>query len=115
MDDNKFRNLNFSLLGKSSELNGDFSFQGETYINCRVEGKITMQDEGKITIERGASVKADIYCHDIEVFGDFEGSINAFGTLTARSSAFISGKVKAKKISIFPGAEINMEGHTEET
>lgn len=114
MDDQKFKNLNFSLLGKQSELNGDFSFQGDTYINCKVEGKISMLDEGKIIIERGASVKADIYCHDIEVFGDFEGSINAHGTLTARSSAQISGLIKAQKISIFPGAAINMEGHTED-
>ena len=113
MDDNRFRNLNFSLLGKQSHLNGDFSFQGDTFINCQVEGKISMQDNGKITIERGAVVKADIFCHDIEVFGQFEGTINANGTLTARSSAVISGLVNAKQISIFPGADINMEGHTE--
>lgn len=114
MDDKRFKDLNFSLLGKNSHLNGEFSFQGDTYLNCKVEGKITMKDTGKVTIERGAEVNADIYCHDIEVFGEFAGSINASGTLTARSSAKISGLIKANSISIFPGAEINMEGHTEE-
>ena len=112
MIEKDFKELNFSVLGRNSSLEGDLKFQGDTLLNCFVKGTITMEDQSKITLERGAKVEGNIYCNDIEIFGSFSGSINASGTLSVRSSAVISGKIMAKKLSIFPGAQINMEGST---
>lgn len=109
-----FKDLNFSLLGCNSTFKGDFTFKGDTYLNCRVEGNINLEGTGKLIIERNAVVEADIFCNDIDIFGDFKGTITANGTLTAKSSATISGKISANKISILPGASINMEGNTQE-
>lgn len=112
MIENDFKKLNFSVLGKSSSLEGDFNFHGDTLLGCKIKGTISMLDKSKITLERGSEVEGSIYCHDIEVFGSFSGSINASGTLSIRSSAIVSGKISADKLSIFPGAQINIEGDT---
>ncbi len=112
MNEKDFKQLNFSVLGKGSQLEGDLKFQGDTILNCRTKGSITMLDESKLVLERGSIVEGEVYCHDVEIFGSFYGTLNAAGTLCIRSSAVISGKINAKKMSIYPGASINMEGHT---
>lgn len=107
-----FKKLHFSLLGKNSELEGDFKFSGDILINCHVKGNMTVTDGGKITLERNAVFEGNLFCHNVEVFGEIKGSVDASGTMVIRSSASVSGTIHAKNISIFPGAQINMEGHT---
>ena len=114
MEVSDFKTLNFSVLGQDSTLSGDFKFRGDILLGSKLSGSLTMLDEGKVIIERNSIVDAEISCHDIEIFGQFTGKINASGTLSVRSSAKISGEIRANKMSIFPGAQINMEGHTEE-
>lgn len=112
MKENDFKALKFSLIGKKSSLTGDFKFYGDTILNCILDGDITMVDDGKLTLERESQVQGNIYCKDIEVFGKLTGSINASGTLSIRSSAEVSGMVNAKSLNVYPGATLNMEGHT---
>lgn len=112
MLETEFKKLNFSVLGKKSNLEGSFNFDGDTIINGSLKGTITMVNESKITFERESCIEAQLYCHDVEIFGSFSGSINASGTLIVRSSAELSGKIKAHKLSIYPGAQVNMEGET---
>lgn len=114
MKENEFKSLNFSLIGQNSLIDGDLKFSGETVLNCKLKGKITMLGTEKLTLERESHFEGQVYCHDIEVFGSVRGTIHASGTLSIRSSANVSGNIKAKRMSIFPGAVLNIEGHTEE-
>lgn len=109
-----FKKLNYNIIGNLSHFEGEIKIQGDTIIAGSFSGTITVLDNSKILIERDAKVSAKIFCHDIEVFGSFEGSIQSNGTLIIRSSAHISGKIEAKKLSIYPGAILNMEGKTPE-
>lgn len=112
MKEQDFKSLNFSLLGKETSLEGEFTFSGDTIINCKLKGNLTVINDGKITFERDSHFEGNIFCGDIEVFGYISGTINADGTLSVRSSASVSGQINAKKMSIFPGASLNIEGHT---
>lgn len=112
MNELDFKKLNFSVIGKDCEIEGDLKFTGDTLLTCKIKGTITIIDEAKLTLERGSIVQGDIYCHDVEVFGTLQGSIKASGKLTVRSSANISGNIQARDISIYPGAILNIEGHT---
>ncbi|MDH5415524.1 MAG: polymer-forming cytoskeletal protein [Flavobacteriaceae bacterium] len=114
MNENDFRHLNFSLIGKGTHLEGDLNFKGDTILNCSVKGTLTITDKGKLTLERGSHFEGEIYCHDVEIFGDFLGTVNASGTLSIRSSANVSGKLNAARMSVFPGAKLNIEGHSED-
>jgi cytoskeletal protein CcmA (bactofilin family) len=113
MNYTNFKELNFSLLGKKTKITGDLSLEGDTVLAGSLTGTITVKDQGNIIIEQTATIEGDIYCNDIEIFGSFSGSINASGTLTIRSSADVAGKISASKMSIYPGAILNMEGSAE--
>lgn len=112
--ENDFKQLNYNILGTKTGLEGDFKLQGDTIIAGKFNGTITVLDDSKIILERDSVTSGQFFCHDIEVFGKFEGNIQSTGTLTVRSSGVISGKIKAKKMSIYPGAILNIEGETPE-
>lgn len=115
MNESDFKSLNFSVLGKGCEYEGDLRLSGDTVVNCKIFGTITILDGAKLTLERNAYVEGSIYCKDIEVFGELNGSVNASGSLVVRSSGKISGKIAANNMSVYPGALLNIEGHAEET
>lgn len=114
MIENDFKNLNFTVIGKDSNLEGDLKFSGDTLISGRVTGTLTIQNDAKLTLERQGSFEGTIFCHDLEVFGEIKGTVNASGTLSVRSGASVSGIVNAQRLSVFPGAIINIDGHTNE-
>lgn len=113
MNEGSFKSLEFTLMGKYCEYEGDIKIKGEAIINCKIKGSITVTDNSKITIERDAQIEGNIYCQDIEVFGTINGSINSQGSLTVRSNAKVYGNIHAQQLSIYPGAILNIEGHAE--
>ena len=114
MNESDFKSYNFSLLGANSYFEGDLSFEGDVILAGHLKGTINIK-KGKLTLERTSKTEGTIYCEDIEVFGEFSGAINSSGVTSIRSSAVVSGNIKAKKLSIFPGAQLNMEGETSDT
>ncbi|MEX0797901.1 MAG: polymer-forming cytoskeletal protein [Bacteriovoracaceae bacterium] len=114
MNESDFKSLNFTILGKNSEYEGDLRLSGDTVINCKVYGTISILDGSQLVLEREAYVEGSIYCKDIEVFGEINGSVNAAGSLVVRSSGKVSGNITAANMSVYPGALLNIEGHTEE-
>lgn len=113
MNETEFKRLGFTVLGKDCEYEGDLRLRGDAIIDSKLVGSLTMLDESKLVIERDASIEGSIYCKDIEVFGNIEGSISASGSLTVRSSGRVSGKVTAANLSVYPGAVLNIEGSAE--
>ena len=109
-----FKTLNFTLLGKDSLFDGDLSLSGDVIIAGGFKGQLKIKDSGKLTIERDSEVEGTIECDDIEIFGNFSGTIQSSGTVSVRSSAKVSGRLKSNKLSIYPGAYLNIEGNTEE-
>lgn len=114
MNNIDFKTFNFSVIGAECSLKGDVTLSGDSLIAGHIEGSVTLVKSGKLTIERDSKIEGNVYCEDLEVFGTIEGSIQSTGSVTIRSSAYISGKVEAKKLSIYPGAILNIEGHTPE-
>lgn len=114
MIDQDFKNLNFTVIGINSKLEGDLKFSGDTYISGSINGIITIEETGKLTLERLGKLEGSIFCHDFEVFGKIKGTVNASGTLSIRSGAEVSGIINANKLSIFPGAVVNIDGKTTE-
>ncbi len=113
MNQTDFKHLSFTILGKDCEYEGDLRLRGDAIVDSKVIGSIVMLDEGKLVVERDASIEGSIYCQDIEVFGNIEGSISATGSLTVRSSGRVSGKVSSANLSVYPGAVLNIEGSAE--
>lgn len=100
-------NLEFTYIGKKTNLEGHFSFSGDTKIAGIVKGEIQMIDSSKLTLEISSVIEGKIQCQNIDIYGNFTGELNINGTLTLFPSAFVEGKISAKHIEILPGAILN--------
>jgi cytoskeletal protein CcmA (bactofilin family) len=114
MDFHELKNLNFNVFGSRCDFKGEFNLRGDTTISSKIEGQINMVDEGKITIEREGEVEGILYCHDLDIFGKLNGHVKANGRVVVRSSADVSGNIQADQLTVYPGAVLNIEGHTKE-
>lgn len=108
----QLRQQNFSFLGKDCKLTGTFEFVGATRFACHLEGELQMSAESTLTIEREGKFNGVIDCFDLEVYGQVEGEIRSKGVVTLYSSAHFVGKIMAQGLKIYPGASVNMDGHT---
>lgn len=104
----------FTFIGQKNHLKGEFYFTGIVKIAGIVEGPIHILEGGSLTIERTGKVEGTINCFDIEIFGTFKGHLESEGKVVIWPSAEISGPVRASSLVIYPGAILNIEGHTNE-
>jgi cytoskeletal protein CcmA (bactofilin family) len=112
--DLNLRNQDFSFLGKGSVIKGDFTLNGPTKIAAQIEGDLQMHGKSSLTIERSGIFLGNIKCHDLEIFGVFEGSVSSSGKVVIYPPAKITGEIKAKDFIVHPGAILNIKGHTED-
>lgn len=115
-------NLNekkFNILGKNNSLKGEFKLSGLTRISCDIEGTLnhvaTDTEQELLIIEREGKLKGNITGHNMEIFGEFDGSINSKGRVILHSGSKIKGKIQAFNLIIYPGSHVEIEGHTDQT
>ena len=102
----------FSFFGEGSQIKGDFFLKGTTHLASRIEGSVEMDRETNLIIEPEGSLKGTVKCFDLELYGAFNGEIEAKGTVTIYPSAKFDGKIITKNLVVFPGATVNMTGQT---
>ena len=106
------RNQDFSFWGKTSKMSGTFFLKGSTHLASEVEGELHMEEKASLTIETSGNFKGILHCHDVAIYGHFEGTLNATGRVIIYPPAILTGKINAHSLIIHPGATVNMEGHT---
>ncbi|MCK5074162.1 MAG: polymer-forming cytoskeletal protein [Bacteriovoracaceae bacterium] len=102
----------FSFWGQGSKIKGEFHLKGPTLLGSIVEGELVMTDNAPLCVEREGSFKGTVKCHDIEIYGSFEGILQATGRATIYPSATLLGTIRAHDLIVHPGATLNIEGHT---
>lgn len=110
---NDFRAFQYNVLGLGSKLIGDISFSGNTIITATIEGNVKMLNSATLTLERDSKVTGRIEAFDLEIFGEVDGDIHSEGSVSIRSSAQVSGSIKARKLVIYPGAIVNTEANSQ--
>lgn len=110
---NDFKNFHYNVLGPDTHLIGDINLAGDAIITAKIEGNIKMLNSSKLILERGSQVKGCIESFDLEVFGEVTGDIISEGSVAIRSSAQVTGSIKAKKLIIYPGAIVNTEAYSQ--
>lgn len=106
------KNQEFSIFGSKNQLVGDFYLHGTIKIGSKMQGKVIMQDEGKVTIEKNGSLSGEIHCSDLEIYGKFEGKIFSKGRVIIQPASVVSGSIQTESLTIFPGSTVNIDGHT---
>ena len=102
----------FSFLGTGSKMSGIFHLQGVTHISSSIDGEIFMENQADLCIETNGQFAGNITCHNLEIYGNFKGTIKASGKVTVYPPANLIGVVKAKDLVVYPGATINIDGFT---
>jgi len=101
-----------SQFGKGSKLKGEFFLKGTARISSEVEGVLRILDKGALIIDREGIFRGEIYCHNIEIFGEFHGIINSTGLAIMRPASNVSGEINARQLSVSAGAQVNIKGET---
>ncbi|HZY62507.1 MAG TPA: polymer-forming cytoskeletal protein [Edaphobacter sp.] len=88
-----------TIIGKSVVIRGDLSGQEDLYLDCDIEGSITVPDN-RLTIGPGARVVANVTVRDLIVLGRLTGNVQASGRVELRQSASLNGDIAAQRLSI---------------
>ncbi len=96
---------NRNIIDKGTKIVGDITSEGDFRIDGVLEG--TLQTKGRVIIGKEGEIKGKIECNNADVEGTFSGDFIVSNTLTAKSTANITGDVVVGQISTEPGATFN--------
>lgn len=88
-----------TVIGKSVMVRGDISAQEDLYLDCDIEGTITLS-ENRLTVGPEARIVANVTVRDLVVFGKLTGNVHATGRVDLRQSASLTGDIVAGRLSI---------------
>jgi cytoskeletal protein CcmA (bactofilin family) len=108
------QNQEFTYIGKNTQLSGTFKFGGPTHLQGSLIGTIIVENLAKLVLEIGSFTDGILHCNDLDIYGQFSGEIKSSGRVTIYPTGEFEGKIISKSLEIFPGAVVNMNGHTEE-
>ena len=91
-----------NVLSSDVEIKGTVKFTNDLVVDGRIEGEI--QSEGNLTVGENARLKAEIKTGTVVVYGKVHGNIVANERVELKATAEVVGDIKAKTLSIEPGA-----------
>lgn len=94
-----------NVISAGTKIIGDLISHGDFRIDGTLEG--TLKTDGRVIIGQEGFIKGNIDCTNADVEGKFSGDFKVSNTLTAKSTAFITGSVSVGQISTEPGATFN--------
>lgn len=95
-----------NILASGTKLHGEITSEEDFRIDGTIEGNI--QCRGKIIIGQSGSVKGNIDCINIDLFGKVTGNITCSEAVILKANSILTGEIKTRIIEIEPGA--NFEG-----
>ena len=87
-----------TLLGRGTELKGDFSAKGSARIDGKIEGNVTVA--GSLIVGAGASITGDITAKEILIGGEVIGNIDAPEKAELTATAKVLGDITTQVIVI---------------
>lgn len=91
-----------SRIERGITIEGSIRGEGELEVAGRVRGALTLA--GKLVVEPGGIVEADVEATDIEVAGLLAGSATAHNTVQVREGGRVEARIKAQRLMVDDGA-----------
>ncbi|WP_226894599.1 bactofilin family protein [Luteolibacter marinus] len=91
-----------NVLSSDVEIKGTVKFTNDLVVDGRIEGEI--HSDGNLTVGENARLKAEIKTGTVVVYGKVHGNIIANDRVELKASAEVVGDIKAKTLSMEPGA-----------
>ncbi len=98
-----------SLIGQSTEINGNIVFSGGLHIDGTVKGNITAQDDSGsvLTLSGQGAIKGEVRVPNIILNGVVIGNVYAAEHIELAPNARVTGDVYYTLIEMAMGAEVN--------
>ena len=93
-----------TIIGKGSTFKGNLQIRGGIRIDGIVEG--TIETDGFVIIGTSGKAKADIKAKECLISGVLEGNVNVSETLELDKTAWVTGDIVAKILTVTAGAII---------
>lgn len=94
-----------SIIGPGMTVVGDCETDGTLRIEGRVEG--TIRAGKAVVVGKDGEVEGKIFTQDAVLGGRVSGSINAASRLEVQATARINAEVRARRMQLEEGAEVN--------
>ena len=92
------------VIGNGVSITGEIKKADEVQIDG--EADVTMKTDNLVVGATG-KCKGNIITHNADVWGEFEGDLNASGTLTVQEQGKISGSIEYQNIQIKLGGKLS--------
>lgn len=109
MDIEDFKAARFNIVGVGSRLKGELFLTGRSSVSGEIQGHLKASEGSHIILEKTSRVEGSIDAHDVEIHGYFKGDLQASGTLSLRPGSSVQGQIKAARLVVYPGAQLNTE------
>ncbi len=93
----------YTIIGKTLDIEGEISGQENLSIEGRFQGKIIL-NQNDLIIEHNARAKAEIHAKNAKIRGRVEGNIFASEKVHIEKNGHMNGDITASRISIDDGA-----------
>lgn len=101
-------NLNVNSISRISAgtiIKGEISSPYDIRIDGTFEGKI--QTKGRVVVGETATVKGDIICENIDLWGKVDGGVFVKDTLALKEGCVVNGNLHIKRLSVELGSTFN--------
>jgi cytoskeletal protein CcmA (bactofilin family) len=79
-------------------IKGSIKFEGELLIDGEVEGSIT--SNGRLTVGKNATIRADVKTRSVTVYGTIEGNVTAEERCELHSGCTLRGDIEAPRLVV---------------
>lgn len=93
-----------TIIGKGSTIKGHLQIKGGIRIDGTIEG--TIETDGFVIIGSSGKAKADIRAKECLISGVLDGNVNVSETLELDKTAWVTGDIVAKILTVNAGAII---------
>lgn len=101
-------NLNVNTISRISVgtiIKGEIASSSDIRIDGTFEGKI--QSNGRVVIGESASVKGDVICENLDLWGKVDGNVYVKDTLSLKQGCSVDGNVHIRRFCVELGSTFN--------
>ena len=94
-----------SRISAGTVIKGEIQSPYDIRIDGTFEGKV--QTKGRVVVGESASVKGDVICENIDLWGKMEGNVFVKNTLALKEGCVVDGSLNVRKLSVELGSSFN--------
>ena len=94
-----------SRISAGTVIKGEIVSPNDIRIDGTFEGRI--QSKGRVVVGESATIKGDIVCENVDLWGKVEGNLFVKDTLSLKEGCVVSGNLHIRRLSVELGSTFN--------